>query len=50
MAKYTKFIVALLGAVATTVTTQFPSTDHWLPAVVSAVAAILVYLAPNKAA
>jgi hypothetical protein len=45
--QYAKFIMALLGTIATAITTQFPSTAHWLPAVLSAVSALLVVFVPN---
>lgn len=47
MGKYTKFVVALLGAVATVAQQVWP-TNQWAVAVTSLVTAALVYLAPNK--
>lgn len=47
MGKYTKFIVAVLGAVATVIQQVWP-TSQWAVAVTAAVTAALVYLAPNK--
>jgi len=49
IAKYAKFLMALLTAVVSTITVQFPSTSHWLTAVVSVVGAVLVLLVPNSA-
>lgn len=45
--RYSKFLVAIVGAVATTITTYFPVTDHWTTIVTSALSAILVYFVPN---
>jgi uncharacterized membrane protein YjjB (DUF3815 family) len=45
--RYAKFIVALLAVVGVTVTTQYPQSSHWLPGLVSAIGATLVYFVPN---
>lgn len=45
--EYAKFVMALLGAVATVVTTQFPSTTHWVTIAVGFVSSVLVLLVPN---
>lgn len=43
-----KFVVAIAGAI-TTVLTIYYGTAKWLPAALSGIAALLVYLVPNKA-
>ncbi len=45
--KYSKAIVAVLGAVATAVEVQFPATDHWIPVLNAFFTAFLVYVVPN---
>jgi hypothetical protein len=46
--QYAKFIMALLGTIGASITTQFPSAGHWVSAVIAAVTAILVLLVPNS--
>jgi uncharacterized membrane protein YeaQ/YmgE (transglycosylase-associated protein family) len=48
IAKYAKFVMVLLSAIATTVTTQFPATDHIITIIVGFVGAVLVLLVPNS--
>lgn len=51
MKPYAKTIVAIAGAVLTTVLTQFPDNSdlqHWGPIVASLLTAISVYYVPNK--
>lgn len=45
--KFAKFWVAAGGAVIAGVETAYPSSAHWLPSVISAITAILVYIVPN---
>ena len=44
--KVAKFIVAAQGTIATGLEVWY-GTDHWVPIVTSAVAAVVVYLVPN---
>ena len=44
-----KFLVAAAGAISTGLTT-FYSTAKWEPVAIAGIAALLVYLVPNKAA
>lgn len=46
--QYSKFIVALFGAVVTSLTTYYGGNPpHWLSLVISAATAATVYLVPN---
>jgi len=47
MGNITKFVVAVAGTITTALVTQYPSTNHWVPEVVSAITALLVYFVPN---
>lgn len=47
IAQYAKFIMTLLGVIATVVTTQFPSSSHWVSVIIAAVTAVLVVFVPN---
>lgn len=42
-----KFLVAIMGAVSSSLTLYYGN-EHWVPIVVSAIAAIGVYLVPNS--
>lgn len=44
---YSKFIVAVLGAVASSLATYYPSRP-WVPVVLSVCAAVSVLLVPNQ--
>ena len=46
VAKYSKFIVAVLGAVSVGLTT-FEHGQPWVATVLSGISAVLVYLVPN---
>jgi uncharacterized membrane protein len=46
--RYAKAVVAVLSAVTTALTVQYPSTDHWIPIVTAALGAVAVYLVPNQ--
>lgn len=48
---YLKFVVAVVGAIATTALTQYPDShavQTWGPVVASVVTALGVYATPNK--
>lgn len=47
--KYSKGIVAILGAVSTAFQTQY-GTEHWVSYVVSGLSALAVILIPNQTA
>lgn len=47
LASYNKFLIAVLGAVVSVVYQQYGS-NHWVSAVVAALTALGVYVAPNK--
>jgi hypothetical protein len=47
LARYNKFIVAVLGAVSVGLTT-FGHGQPWVTTVLSVISAVLVYLVPNK--
>jgi len=47
LAPYSKFVVSLLGTVSIALTT-FAGGAHWADTAVSLIAAVLVYLVPNK--
>lgn len=47
VARIAKFLVAIAGGAVTTVTTFYPSTLHWFPALIAAITAVAVYLVPN---
>jgi len=47
LAPYSKFIIALLGAVSVALTT-FAGGAHWANAIISLISAVLVYIVPNK--
>jgi hypothetical protein len=42
-----KFVVSVLGAVATSLSTYY-SADHWSTIVIAAITALSVYLVPNS--
>ena len=44
--RYLKTVVAVVGALAVALQTQFPAA-HWSTTVTAAVSAILVYITPN---
>jgi hypothetical protein len=44
--KYSKFIVAALGAVGTALSTQYPG-NHWTDAIIATITAVTVWLVPN---
>jgi hypothetical protein len=44
--QYAKLLVALAGAVITTIQTQYPAAQ-WAPAVTAFLSAVLVYAVPN---
>lgn len=45
--KISKFVIGVSGAVTTSFLAVYPSSAHWLPAVVAGVTAVLVYAVPN---
>lgn len=45
--QYSKFIVAMIGAISAGLSTEFPA-SHWVPVVVTVLSAIAVYLIPNE--
>lgn len=44
---YSKFIVSILGAVATSLQTYY-GTQHWVLVLIAALTAVTVYLVPNQ--
>jgi len=48
MTKYSKFIVAIVGAVVTGITLYYGETPEWLTAIIPFLSAIGVYSVSNK--
>jgi hypothetical protein len=46
--RFSKFWVAAGGAIIQGIEAAYPSSAHWLPSVIAAITAILVYIVPNN--